>query len=292
MRRPAVTVSATLLTSAVLVGSLIAPTSVARAQDDPVEQIACGTVGPPICDVVRQVSALLSPLGPVLDLAGPALGDLGRSVDVLTAILEGGPDLPAQDLAEAAGAVLVELDKLTGPVLDLLKGAGVDPGLLESGLTQLQALALDAVEQAAPSEPVPAEPAPSHAPSRPSTTAASASGPASFGTDTGPISGSSVAPGPARDLPEVPVGSTLSLAPLSLPDFRFEAPAAATDLALPDPITDAADHLIQPAAGVIDAAGEDGKALAVVMAVSTLLLAAGLLLDQQRRARVPLRVRA
>jgi len=85
-------------------------------------------------------------------------------------------------------------------------------------------------------------------------------------------------------VPAVPVGSTLELGPLALP--RFSGPSAAPAAAQPA-IDAVAERLILPAARAAASLPEHSRTTAVAVAVGTLLLAAGLLVDQARRARQP-----
>jgi hypothetical protein len=88
-------------------------------------------------------------------------------------------------------------------------------------------------------------------------------------------------------VPDVPVGSTLELGPLSLPSFGLAGTPAVTgnQLATSSAV---ANEMVLPAARAAAQLPDDSKATAVVMAFSMLLLAGGLLIDQVRKARLPI----
>jgi hypothetical protein len=221
---------------------------------------------------------------------GPALGPLGQSAGNLTAILEAGPDLPPAAVAEAAGAVLRDLHALTDPVLDLLQGTGVGVGPLETALAELQALAIAPLAPAggasagAQSAGAPTAAAIPGAPA----TSTSASGVTGF--DGALSAGSAMGPVRSAEIPDVPVGSTLELGPLALPSFGLTTtPAASADELAAEAVAD--DVVAPTVARALSPELPDGsRATAGVLAMSTLMLAAGLLLDQRRKARQPLRV--
>lgn len=197
--------------------------------------------------------------------------------------------LTATALADAppASAGAAE-DPVTTAVCDLLATPGcavvVDP--LESLLTELQDTAGVQPEPApAPStEPAPesAGPTPTDPASGGTATSSSASGPTSFAAAATPA-GSPTVPG-------VPVGGTLELGPLGLPRYSFSAAPAmsAEDLAA---AADASDRMGRAVSAAVTPERPDGsRATAVAMAFSMLMLACGLLLDQVRKARVPIRL--
>jgi hypothetical protein len=90
-------------------------------------------------------------------------------------------------------------------------------------------------------------------------------------------------------VPDVPMGSALQLAPLALPTFGSAAlPAVGSAAASTEAATgEAALPAAQAAAASLP---DDSKTTAAVLAFSVLLLAAGLLLDQVRKARQPIRL--
>jgi hypothetical protein len=297
MRRTAATA---LATAVFATSTLAAPTLAAAAPDEPVPQIACGTVGPALCDAITQVTALLAPLQPLLDLSGPLLGELGTAASGLTALLQSGPDIPPKALLDATGALLRTVRSVTGPVLDLLRGAGIAVGPLESALTQLQDLAaaqLAPPATAAPTTTAPAAaPQPSAANNAPARSAGSSSA-TTFGGSAASTSGGSSRGliGPA--VPSAPAGGTLELAPLGVPAFVLDdAPPASRSgagAAGEEQASAAVDtELVAPAATttVIPEPADGSRATAVVVALSALLLAVGLLLDQVRKARLPIQL--
>jgi hypothetical protein len=295
MRRTAAALTAAILTASVLAGPSVAGAS---PVGDPVSQISCGTIGDPICPVIDQVTALLAPLEPVLALAGPALTELGQSANLLTALLESGPDLPPDEVVAATGAVLQAINELTAPLIDLLRGAGLQVAPLESALSELQQLATERLAPAA--EPAPeAEPAPAPAADQQASTSPASRAPAtstSASTPTGfnaPVSSggpSARGDSSSRAVPNVPVGGTLQLGPLALPRFGLTtAPAASAEELATEAVV---ENVVLPAvsAAVTPEAPDSSKATAVVVAISTLMLAAGLLIDQARKARLPIQL--
>ena len=290
MRRPAAALATVLLATSVVAGPSIAS---AAPAEDPVPQISCGTVGEPVCSVIDEVTTLLVPLEPAIALFGPALGDLGASTSVLTALLESGPDFPPQALVDSTGAVLVDLHALTDPVLDLLRGAGVGVDPLESALAQLQEMAgtfLAPAPQDSTSEPTADDQPRSADGSSAATTSSSSSSPTGFDGAVSSGSASTSRGATSPSVPDVPVGSSLTLGPLALPSFGLTtAPATSADARAADAL---AREVVMPA--VAAAATPDlpdgSRATAVVMALSALMLAVGLLLDQRRKARLPIRI--
>lgn len=278
--------TAAAIATAVLVTTTLTPSPAgAQTPEEAISQISCGTVGPPLCDAVDQVLALLAPLQPLLELAGPALGDLGAAANQLTALLEAGPDLPPKEVAAAAASLLHEIDGLTGGLLDLLRGAGVDVSPLRDALGQVRELVLAPLAPAAGPAAAPSPAA--GAAAGPTQTSASTSAPTGFGS---PLSSGAPVNSPA--VPDVPAGSTLQLGPLTLPPFSFSTTPAVTaeELVAEQAVTE----LIAPAVAAAAAApAEDdgsGRATAIVLAMSLLMLAVGLLLDQAHKVRQPVRV--
>lgn len=178
------------------------------------------------------------------------------------------------------------------------------PGTSDPFCTLLTPLAptepvTDAATTPAAPAPAPAAPAPAPdadassgsatAPSSSATpapaTSATAPAPASLGgTLSTPSSSASTGRGWGGRVPEVPMGSTLELGPLALP--RFSGPATTPSASAPS--SDAvAERLVLPAARAAAALPTQSRTMAVAVALGTLLLAAGLLVDQARRARQP-----
>lgn len=297
--------AAALLATVVVSVSAVVPTAVAHAQVDGARQDATQVVCPAagaVCDAAAQVRGLLTPIQPVLDLLGPVADPLSGATGQLLAALGDGSSFDAGAVADASGAVLGQL----GGLADLLRSAGVDPAPIESAVSQLRALANEALTPLAPVLPVPApapapapEPAPNEpAPSQPASSPSSSGGSRSSATSSGnpsgfigPVSTTNPSGTSRPPVPGVPRGGSFELAPLGLPEFAFgEAPfeMAALDTDLPV-VGSAADPVLEAVNAAVGDSG-DSKATAVVLAVSMLLLASGLLLDQLRKARQPIQL--
>lgn len=85
-------------------------------------------------------------------------------------------------------------------------------------------------------------------------------------------------------VPDVPVGSTLQLGSLALPSFDLGATPAVTGKQL---AANAKGRVLPASAASLPHAS---KTTAVAMALIVLLLAGGLLIDQVRKARMPIRL--
>lgn len=165
-----------------------------------------------------------------------------------------------------------------------------------------------ATEALAPSEPAPAPaPLPETTSSSPEGGAAPAPAPApapsndTYATSTGSPTAADLGAAPASTrpaassqggssarVPDVPSGATLELSPLGLPSFSFNGTTAATaDAAAAELAT---ETVVLPAAAAAAAMPDDSKTTAVAFAVSMLLLAGGLLVDQLRKARQPIQL--
>ena len=85
--------------------------SAAAAEPFPVAP--CGSLGPPVCDLLQVVQAALAPLEPVLAMGGALTDSLGATIHGLQATVEqaiGDPEaVNAQDLAEQVGDLLDQL---------------------------------------------------------------------------------------------------------------------------------------------------------------------------------------
>jgi hypothetical protein len=199
---------------------------------------------------------------------------------------------PAEDPAvpvPACGGLEDASCEVVDELLGLLRDAGIDVDPLESTLTELQQLA---EEQLAP-EPAP-EPERAPAPPGPSSggtaTSSSASGPTGFDGALSADGASSRGGAAGQSVPVVPVGGALELGPLALPNFSFTSkPATSADeVAAEAAIAD----LVAPAvaAALVPEDPDSSRATAVIMALCMLMLASGLLLDQRRKARIPIRI--
>ena len=287
-------IAAALATAALAAIAVAGPTGVAGAQTpDDVETISCGTVGPPVCEVLAEVTGVLAPLQPVLALTGPVLGDLGTTISSLGQLGLSGGAAPVDDLSGAAQALITQLDALSGPAGGALDATGQGDALrsaLQRLVDGLAALPVgDVLEQTgvapAPSAPAPAPgpaPAPSSKPaSKPSKVGStSSSAPTGFGGSVS-VSGASARSSSSR-VPSVPVGSSLHLGSLAMPEFHITSPAVtkAAQRSVSEIVLPAAQ-----AAAVADELGDDGHAMAVLGALSAILLAGGLLLDHVRKTR-------
>lgn len=271
MRKAAAVVATTVLVLSIVA----APPALALPAGD----------APAACEAecaLQRLRALLAPVQPAVELAAPALGELGSSVTGLHAAMAGGSVV---ELADAAGAVLHEIDALGDGLLALLRGAGVDVSALEAALGQLHDLAEAQLAPAGAPSPAPNAPGAAGAPA----TSTSASGSTSFGgvLSAAGVSSPDAATSPA--IPDVPVGRLLELGPLALPRFDARPATSADELAAGAAVAE----LVRPAvaaAAAVPSAPDGTRATAVVMALSVLLLAAGPLLDQVRKARVAIRV--
>lgn len=166
-----------------------------------------------------------------------------------------------------------------------------------------------ATELLAPSAPAPAPlPLPgTTSPSSPSGEATPAPAPApapsndAYATSSGSSTSADLGAAPASEqaaasphgsnssrVPSVPEGATLELSPLGLPTFSFNGTEAASADAADAEV--ATDQLVAPAARAAAATPDDSKTTAVAFAVSMLLLAGGLLVDQLRKARQPIQL--
>lgn len=176
---------------------------------------------------------------------------------------------PTCGLVEQVDGVLAPVEEALAPVLDPL------------------APVLDALAPApAPSDggtatpdPAPSSPPAAYATSAGSPTAADLGGQPALSSGAAlPRSSSSSA------VPNVPAGSTLELSPLALPSFGMGGTPAVTasQLAAGESV---AEDVVLPAVRAAAQLPDDSRTTAVVMAFSLLLLVAGLLIDQWRKAR-------
>jgi hypothetical protein len=123
------------------------------------------------------------------------------------------------------------------------------------------------------------------------TTATSSSSPSGF---IGPVSTTRPAgpkvgsPVNRFGVPSVPMGSSLSLSPLgplsSAPSFA--SPSTGADLSTPALASEPVIETVRAAVSSPD----ESKATAVALALSVLALAAGLLIDRARKARLPIKI--
>ncbi|MDP1818356.1 MAG: hypothetical protein Q8K58_00500 [Acidimicrobiales bacterium] len=269
MRR---TAAAILVAIVVAVGVSSAPLVASHAA--PADDVAA---------LVGRVDALVAPLAPVLAVASPQLADALQRL--------GEPGASRADQLAAVRRAQAELQRFARPALSALGLAGtVDP--LTSALGELAAT----LEQELAGGGQPAAEA-AGAPEAAPLVGAGGAGPAPAaprGFGGGSLStssaGGTTSSGSVPSVPSVPVGATPSFPALALPDFSlrgFDMPGAAetprtsakekeelqlaADLATPQPDTD------------------NATALAVVLALSALLLAGSLVTRKFRPARLPFR---
>jgi hypothetical protein len=237
-----------------------------------------------------------------------------RSVALLTSALVSSavvasPLLTAPASASADGLVpLASLGCALGSEVCGLVGdvstplAPLDPLLGEPAPLPLPAIPGASAPAAEPTAPTPTaapttatapKPAPAPAPTKATgtaTTPAVASNTrAATGFEASRSFGSTSSRSTSAAVPNVPAGSTLDLTPLGLPRIELTTPRLTSGAeAYDDP---AAEQLMVPAAStaVTDLPG-DSRATVVILAISTLVLAAGLLLDQLRRASQPFHI--
>lgn len=222
-----------------------------------------------VCDLLDEAAALLGPLQTVLAPAGADLGVVNL------------PTLAARPEGVAASVVLDQVTSVRDQLGDLPEPLRSTPGVvqlaevLDDLVGTLTAPADDQVAPASPERPTPASPTPG--PAGPTT---------SFG-GTASSSGTTATPVDSPAIPDVPVGDSLTLAPLALPDFGFdqdfEIPAAATELAAAAPVVDEAELAFQAAADRLQE-GSSGPEVLVTVAAVVLLLGTAVALDVRKRA--------
>jgi hypothetical protein len=277
MRRTAAALAVTLAASVALGGPL-AMTS--QAESTPT--LHCATAAPPpACALLDDLAAALEPASPIL---GPALAPLTVPAAGFAARSDQSAGVPVAEVLTTAQALLAALDALPAPVAGLLGPAGLDSLTtpLEGLVAELTAPVSGGQQSAGTSKATPAKT--SAAPAAPRSTSAR--------TSTTSTSGSSKPSAPAptssAKVPDVPVGDPLILAPLAMPDFEVANPA----LPVPAAPAPASAEVAQVAAeqAALDALGDSaaGAELAVVVALSILLLVgAGLAKVHQDRHVIP-----
>lgn len=283
--------------------------------------ITCPEAGPELCGPLGQLQNRLGLLGDVLKMAGGSLNGLLPGLAPLTGLLSSG-SIPAASLAQTTGALLTQLQGLSKPVVDLLRSLGLDLTALTNLLAEVQSQALAAIS-AVEAVVVPAPPAPAPAPAPGATPGgdggagggAGAPAPGPGGSTGGETPTEAASGAPATELtqdgpvsrggyvvPRMPVGGTLELVPLGgVPqldlgtDGDLPAAASVTDIAaaaVPDVLD--SETVIAPATPAAVPAADDAdtsaKATAAILALGMLAFAAGLLIDQVRKARQPFQI--
>jgi hypothetical protein len=281
MRRAAAALATAVLVAVVLTGPMA---SLGHAEPSP--SITCpGAAASPECQLLDQLAAQLAPLQPVLALAGPVTAQLAPALQGLAGRADQPGGVPASLASNQAQALLDQLSVLPAPVRDLLSAPQ-----LGGVLTTLEDLVAELAE------PVVGGPSAADASTpTPAATGGSTSGPSGpSSSDMPPLGGSvSASAGagatPATSssaMPDVPVGDSLTFAPLALPDFGF-SPTVGLESSAPSPeLVDEVQHAVNAAA--IDLANPShGVNVGVVLAASLLLLGAAFATQahQARQAR-------
>lgn len=266
--RTRIALAGALLGTAAVVG----PLATAAHGAGPAAVRCPSSVRAEVCDLLDQAAAQIQPLQVVLAPAGADLGIVSL------------PSLAARPEGVPTAVVLSRVTSVRDQIADLPAPLQSTPGLvqlvdsLDALVGALTAPVGDEVAPASPERPTPAAPTP--APASRST--------AYGGTETSAASPSAPVDSPA--IPDVPVGDSLTLAPLSLPDFGFDQgfdePAPAVASATPATGAGTAELAYQTAADRLQQ-GSTGPEVLVTVAAVVLLLGAAVALDARKRAPVP-----
>ncbi len=279
MRRSAAALAATVLATLAVAGPLAATSHSAPAT------IQCGAgATSPECVLLDDLAAQLQPLAPVLSLAGPTLSQLLPGVIGLAGQSDTAAGVPTADVAAQVDALLTQLGVLPEPVRDLLAAAQLD-GLtttLEALLAEVTAPVVG-TKPAQTSKPTPAKtakPAPASGPA----TATGSGAPTLGGSLSAPDGSGSPTVSPS--IPDVPMGDSLTLGPLALPDFGFSSTIGADEgddeLAAAPTEADAVPLELEQAAAL---PGDGNGTQVGVVVVLSLLLCGGAFAAQVRENR-------
>jgi hypothetical protein len=258
----------------------VAPFTEAQAAPVP-DQIRCGTVGPPVCDVLQDLEAQLAPLQPVLALAGPVVADVSQTLHDLLALSSSEKGISSAKALDAAEQLDAVLDLLPKNVRNLLGATAL--GRLDATLDDLMT-ALAPVTEPVLGKPAATEgSAPTVMPKTTPRSAAPAPTTASIELDGASLDSGTTSTGSA--IPDVPNGGVLDLGPLALPDFGWSE-----EMSLP--ATPAAPEAPADVDWVVEAAASKGalgggtSTAAIVVLFSAMLGAAALAAQwwQSRRA--------
>jgi hypothetical protein len=268
MRRSAAALAAAALTTLVLTGPMAA-----TVQSAPAPAITCGAGATSTeCQLLDQLAAQLAPLQPVLVLAGPVMAQVVPGAAGLAALSDQAGGVPVAQVTTQVQALLSQLDALPAPVRDLLSAAKLD-GLvttLEALLAEVTA-PVTGVEGEQGAKPTPAETGGAPAPA-PRSTATSSGAPTLGGSLSGSGSGLGASTTDSPAIPDVPVGDSLTFAPLALPSFGFDPQfVAPEEAAAPTAADDAALSMEQAAADALPDGGP-GTQVGVVVVLSLLLI--------------------
>lgn len=284
MRRTAAALATAILAAVVLTGPMAT-----IGQAGPSSSVRCPGATTSACELLDQLAAQLAPLQPVLALAGPVVAQLAPAVQGLAARADQPGGVPTAVVADQAQALLGQLDALPAPVRDLLPAAQLD-GLtttLEALVAELTEPVVGGQKAEESSQPTPAATGGSSAsPAPASSTAAS---PSSFGGSLSGDDSSGARRGSSSPaIPDVPVGDTLTFAPLALPDFGF-SPTVGLGPSAEIASSTAADAAVDDAQLALDAAmaglpGSRGTEIGVVVVLSLLLLGAAFAAQAHKNA--------
>ncbi len=280
MRRTAAALAATALTVVVLTGPLAMP-----GQAGPPSSLSCaGAATTPECVLLDQLAAQLAPLQPVLALAGPVLAQVAPAAQNLAVLADQPGGVPTAAVRAQAQALLDQLNALPAPVRALLAAAQLD-GLSTTLSALVTALAPVTGEQTAAesSRPTPAKTGGSTG-AAPATSTSSGL-PTLGGSLAGPDDRGAGTSRPA--IPDVPVGDSLTLAPLALPDFGFSPTFESSAEVSPAATEAAADPVQAIAAEGLSGEGA-GTEIGIVIVLSLMLLGAAFAAQtRQNRHTIP-----
>jgi hypothetical protein len=266
MRRPATALAATLLAVVVVAGPWA---SVGHAAGS--GSVECsGAATSPACPLLDQLAAQLAPVQPVLAVAGPVTAQLGPALSGLASRADQPGGVPTAEAAAQAQALLDQLSVLPAPVRDLLAVGQLD-GLVATLEALVAALAAPVTGDQTASD------AGSPTPAATGGSSTRAAGPASPATPSlgGSVSASGGSATPATSsppIPDVPVGDSLTFAPLALPDFGFSPTVGLEPPGASQAVIDDVQQALNATAFDLAVAG-DGSGAGVVIVVSLLLLA-------------------
>lgn len=267
MRRPAAALVATVLASVALAGPLA---SLAPAA--PSSSLRCaGAATSPACPLLDQLATDLAPLQPVLALAGPATAQLAPSVEALATRADQPGGVPSAEALGQAQALLDQLSVLPTPVRDLLAVGQLD-GLVAALEGLVSELAAPVTGEQSAAEAGSPSPAATGGSTSGAAGPASPASPSSQGLPSGADHGGAAVGTSSPAIPDVPVGDSLTFAPLALPDFGF-SPSVGLDPVVPDTVIEDVQQAIDAAALDPFAPG-GGTNVGLVIVVSLLLLGA------------------
>lgn len=282
MRRAAAALATALLTTLALAGPLAAP-----VRSAPAPAITCGAdATSPECVLLDQVAAQLAPLQPILALAGPVMAELAPGVAGLAALADQAGGVPRAEVAEQVEGLLDQLDVLPAPVRQLLSAAKLD-GLTTTLEALLAEVTKPLVAPTTGEASGPATPATTDRSAPPAPAAATASGPPTLGGSLGGPGGVGSTTSSSA-IPDVPVGDSLTFAPLALPNFGFSDTVGLEEEASAPVEAERAPVSLEEAAAASLPDGGSGTQVGVVIVVSLLLIGGAFAAQaQQNRHTIP-----